>query len=375
MTELSRRTFIKGVAAAAALPQAALACAAVPNASNAVVAAGRRGPVAIASKNGLLKDKAGRTALETTFAMLSDAEHAKRSFATLESVVAGLGVVEENPDDHSVGLGGLPNEEGVVQLDASVMDGKTHKAGAVAAVEDIVNVARLAMCVMRYTRHSFLVGAGARKFGLELGFPQQELLTPEARAMWLDWKRKLSANDDWVAPPEGETPDAWKNAWTHGTIHMSALDGNGDLAAGTTTSGLSWKIPGRVGDSPVVGAGMYCDNEIGAAGATGRGEEAIANCAAFSMVRLMADGKTPAEACKIVMKRVADHAIPRGFVGKNNKPAFDLTFYALRRDGTYGSATMWKGKSGGDEFSVIDAAGPRLERSEPLFEGSADQDS
>ncbi len=370
--KLNRRSFLEGVAALSAVAAAPQLAAAAP-APPAPAAPG--GPIVVSSMNGLTKDAAGRTAVETAFALINDAEHAKKRFATLDAVVSGLAVVEENPDDHSVGKGGLPNEEGVVQLDASVMDGKTHRAGAVAAVEDIVNVARLAMCVLRYTKHSFIVGAGAKKFALELGFQQENLLTPEARAMWLYWRQRHSDRDDWIAPPDDEVPKSWVEAWTHGTIHMSALDGNGDFAAGTTTSGLSYKIPGRVGDSPVVGAGMYCDNALGSAGATGRGEEAIVNCAAFSMVRLMGDGKTPTEAAREVMKRVADHAVPRGFVGKNGKPNFDLTFYAVRKDGQYGSVTMWSGKDGGDKFAVMDARGARLERSEPLFEGSAQNDA
>ena len=176
----------------------------------------------------------------------------------VDAVVDGVTLVEDDPEDHSVGLGGLPNEEGVVQLDASVMGGKTGLSGAVAAIERIKNPAAVALKVMRYTDHCLLVGEGARRFARAHGFPEQELLTEEARKIWLYWKATLSDRDDWLPTDPAELPPNAKAMFgITGTINCCAVDRQGDLAGVTTTSGLAFKIPGRVGDSPLVGAGLF----------------------------------------------------------------------------------------------------------------------
>jgi N4-(beta-N-acetylglucosaminyl)-L-asparaginase len=318
-------------------------------------AAANARPVVIASANGHYDqaehpDRA--SAVEIATMLLRDPEHVKRPFGLLEAAVYGVAAVEDDPLEHTVGLGGLPNEEGVVQLDASVMFGPLHKAGAVAALENIQNPALVAMNVLRYTDHSLLVGEGAYRFARAHGLPHVDLLTDEARRIWLDWRQSHSDKDDWIPPPESEREPKREQ----GTIHLSCVDANGDLAAVTTTSGLAFKIPGRVGDSPIVGAGMYVDNDVGAAGATGRGEEAIVNCAAFSMVEAMRSGLAPTDACLHVLQKVDANARRRGLV-KDGKPTFDITFYALRKDGAFGSASMWKGKS----FAVMDGSGARHE--------------
>jgi len=355
----TRRTFLEsliaGAATAIGAPAALSAASQTTRADN-----GTPRPIVIASGNGYWdpdEHPGRRSAVPTTMEILRDPETAQRPFGLLEAVVAGVAVTEDDPLDDSVGLGGLPNEDGVVQLDSSVMFGPTHQAGAVAALENIQNPALVAMKVLRFTDHSFLVGPGAYRFARAHGQPHVDLLTEASREKWLEWKQSHSSNDDWIAPPASE--EAGDPARKHGTIHLSALDANGNLAAATTTSGLAYKIPGRVGDSPIVGAGMYCDNDVGAAGATGRGEEAIINCGAFSVVEGMRRGLQPVEACIEVLKRVDSQARKRGLF-ENGKPTFDITFYGLRKDGAVGAAALWEGKY----FAVMDgeSARPRHEQ-------------
>jgi len=364
-----RRTFLEGVAVAGAAAMTPACAAARPLARPARAAL----PVVISSGNGW-RDNSKRgerpprlSAVEVAHRMLLSDEVTAREFGLLEAVVSGVGVVEDDELDHSVGLGGLPNEEGVVQLDSSVMFGPTHQAGAVGAIENIQNPALVAMHVLRQTDHSFLVGEGAYRFARAMGLPHRELLTEAARKIWLDWKRGMSDQDDWLSPSGEEFDPELSERFTHGTIHLSALAASGDLAAVTTTSGLSYKLPGRVGDSPIVGAGMFCDNEVGSAGATGRGEEAIVNCGAFSVVQAMRAGRDPTEACLDVLEQVAAKAKLRGLV-ENGKPNFQLTFYAVRKDGAYGSAAMQEGA----HFAVShgSAAAGRHEPCAWLFETS-----
>lgn len=351
---ITRRRFLGGVAALSAAAAAPSSQAGNPRSApnRALPEAAGTLPVVIASANGWngdQKKKSGAphgSAVQTTMEMIRDPEWQKKTYGLLEAVVAGVGVTEADEDDHSVGLGGLPNEDGVVQLDSSVMFGPTHQAGAVGALENILHPAHAAMNVLKYTDHSFLVGEGAYRFARASGMPHTELLTEEAREIWFRWKQVHSDRDDWL-PPLPEEGDPAKRE--QGTIHLSAVDGNGDVACVTTTSGLSFKIPGRVGDSPIVGAGMFCDNDIGTAGATGRGEEAIVNCGAFSVVEAMGRGAEPGDACLEVLKRTATNAKKRGLF-KDGKPSFQLTFYAIRKDGAYGSACMLEG----GKFAIID---------------------
>jgi len=353
-SNLSRRSFLGGLAALSAASAAPAR------------AAGRRAqlPVVIASANGWHPKPGRGSAVKKAMKQLRKADVQARDYGLLEAIVDGVAVTENDEKDHSVGYGGLPNEDGVVQLDSSVMFGPTHQAGAVGAIENIKNPARAAMYVLRYTDHSFLVGKGAYDFARAFGMPHEELLTEEARKIWLYWKQSHSNRDDWFTPPDDEVDKDVLDRFTTGTIHMSAVDADGDVASVTTTSGLSYKIPGRVGDSPIVGAGMFCDNDIGGAGATGRGEEAIANCGSFAVVQEMGRDVEPTQACLNVMKVVAKNAKKRGF-WKDGKPDFQLKFYAVRKDGAYGSACMLEG----GEFAVMDGDSetPRHERCAPLY--------
>jgi N4-(beta-N-acetylglucosaminyl)-L-asparaginase len=309
---------------------------------------------------------------------------------TLEAAVAGVTLVEDDPEDTSVGYGGLPNEEGVVELDASVMHGPTRRAGSVAAVRNIKNVARLAKLVMEQTDHIMLVGEGALRFARAWGFQEMNLLTERARMAWIAWKQSLrdaEGNNNWTdgldSPAALQAAERLRQQFPHasdeliawaldvaanpptGTINCLALNSKGEISGVTTTSGLAWKIPGRVGDSPIIGAGLYVDQDVGAAGSTGRGEENIRIAGAHTIVEMMRQGMTPQEACLEALRRIA-----RNF--RNNTrllDRFDINFYALRKDGAYGAASLWdaRARRGGywsdARFAVNDGTGDsRLEK-------------
>ncbi|MFL5467050.1 MAG: N(4)-(beta-N-acetylglucosaminyl)-L-asparaginase, partial [Gemmatimonadaceae bacterium] len=290
---------------------------------------------------------------------------ARQNADTLDAILAGVNIQELDPEDQSVGLGGLPNEEGVVQLDASCMHGPTKRAGAVAALEDIATPSLVAKAVMDHTDHIMLVGAGAKKFALEMGFKEQNLLTEKSRRDWLRWKACLNPSDNWldtrsdsVRPPATASlpfDDPLHVKFTTGTINMNAVNANGDISSVTTTSGISWKVPGRVGDSPIIGAGQYCDNTVGAAGSTGRGEANIKVCGAFLIVELMRQGMSPDQACMRTIDRVIAMTEPR-LLDRNGRPLFDLQFYAVAKDGRFGSASAYDGY----RYAVADSSGARL---------------
>ena len=312
----------------------------------------RNGPVAIASANGV-------GAVELAHQRLREGAD------PVVAAVEGVGLVEADPDDMSVGLGGLPNEECVVELDASVMHGPTHKAGAVAALRDTVHAAAVALKVLQNTDHVMIVGEGAKRFARQHGFPAQDLLTDRAREAWLRWKMQLNDGDDWLDENQRDWNTDGATPRTTGTIHCSAVTADGDLGACTTTSGLSYKLPGRVGDSPIIGAGMFCDNEAGAAGATGRGEAVIQSCGSHSIVGLMAAGMHPTDACLEVAKTIARRSkLQRRLIDDNGRPRFDVKLYALRKDGKFGSASIWSGAS----FAVADADGARTEPAAFVYE-------
>jgi len=310
-------------------------------------------PVVIASANGL-------TAIDTAMGML------RRKADPLDAVIAAVNIVENDEDDGSVGRGGMPNEDGIVELDSCCMHGPSHKAGGVAALRNIANPSSVAKLVMQRTDHVLIVGEGALRFAKAHGFKEENLLTDKARAAWLRWKESLSDKDDWFAPKKADVEKgarargAFERTW--GTINCCAVDAAADIAGVTTTSGLAFKIPGRVGDSPIIGAGLYVDNAVGAAGSTGRGEANLQNCSSFLVVEYMRAGKSPEQACLDVLQRVADHTEPR-LRDKKGRPAFGLTFYAVHKDGRYGAASMWSGK----HYAVHDGTEARREDCAYLF--------
>lgn len=251
----------------------------------------------------------------------------------LDAVEKAANVTELDPEDTSVGYGGLPNEDGVVQLDASCMYGPAYKAGCVAALEGIKTPSSIARLVMERTDHIMIVGAGAQRFAIMHGFQVENLLTEKARMIWLKWKENHSDKDDWIPPADGIYKD--RTGRTYGTINVLGVDEKGNIAGITTTSGLSNKISGRVGDSPIIGAGLYVDNEVGAAGATGRGEEVIRTCGSFYIVSLMRQGMTPTQACVEACKRIIEI---------NKKLGVPVDFYdkfvAVNKKGEVGCASI-----------------------------------
>lgn len=257
----------------------------------------------------------------------------------LDAVEKSTNIVEIDPQDASVGYGGLPNEDGVVQLDSSIMDGKTYNAGAVACLENIKTPSSVARIVMERTDHILLVGKGALEFAKKWGFKEENLLTEKARKIWLKWKENLNKRDNWGPPAHLRDLkiSAKKDVvdFTYGTTNHLAVDKNGDIAGITSTSGLSWKIPGRVGDSPIIGAGLYVDNEVGAAGATGRGEEIIKSCATYYIVMRMRDGRTPQQACEDAIKMIAGKYKK---INPNYLPG--EKFVAINKKGLYGCAYL-----------------------------------
>jgi len=290
-------------------------------------------PVAVSSLNGLRAVKRA-------------AELILQGTDPLDAAIEGVKIQELDPKDNSVGYGGLPNAAGVVQLDASCMHGPTKRAGAVGALEGIKTPSEVAKLVLKYTNNIFLVGEGAKRFALSYGFKEEDLLTEESRQAWLKWRANLSPNDDWLDVPESERMVARPT----GTINLDVVTPTGEIASVTTTSGLAWKIPGRVGDSAVVGAGQYCDNDVGAAGSTGRGESNIKVCGGFLTVECMRRGMKPTDACLETLKRVVASTEPR-LLGEGERPKFGLNFYAVNKRGEFGAASLYPSR-----YAVFDGS-------------------
>ena len=312
---VSRRTFLGASGLAAAT-------VALPSSATAVPTRGTSRPAAVSSSNGL---PAVKRAMEL---MLGGAD-------TLDAAVEGVKIQELDPSDNSVGYGGLPNEDGVVQLDASCMHGPTRRAGAVAALEGIKTPSEVARLVLKYTDHILLVGEGAKRFALSYGLKEEDLLTPESRQLWLTWRANRGPDDDWLNVPENEPLVARPT----GTINLNLVNAKGEVSSVTTTSGLAWKIPGRAGDSPIIGAGQYTDNDVGAAGCTGRGEANILACGGFLTVEGMRKGLKPTDACLETLRRVVRLTPPR--LLKEGRPTFNLSYYAVNKRGEFGSGSLY----------------------------------
>jgi len=355
-------------------------------------------PIIVSAANGLAY-------LEAGFAIL------KNGGDTLDAALRVVKGPEDDPNDTSVGLGGLPNEEGIVELDSCCMHGPTRRAGSVGAVRNIKNVSLVAKAVMQHTGHVMLVGEGAERFAVAMGFPRENLLTDHSRKIWLLWK-EYHSSDDWWGPgladpnfqaPEDESGKPRSELFRQrfqqmeeraaelgiapalrreavrkvlfpptGTIHCSALNEKGEISGTTTTSGLAFKLPGRCGDSPVIGAGCYTDQDVGSAGATGSGEENIKVAGAHTIVENMRRGMTPQEAGMDTLKRIA-----RNYNNDMGKLKFvDMVYYILRKDGAYAGVSLWEGYSGssfGDDeahhIAVHEGGKPRLEKTTALLKG------
>jgi N4-(beta-N-acetylglucosaminyl)-L-asparaginase len=321
---------------------------------------------------------------------------------TLDAALRVVKGPEDDPNDTSVGLGGLPNEEGVVELDACCMHGPTRRAGSVGGVRNIKNVSLVSKAVMEHTGHVMLVGEGAERFAVAMGFPRENLLTDHSRKIWLLWKEYHSTEDWWGAgladphwqPPDtkpqadlmqerfrrleeraadlGIAPELQKDA-VHkvlfpptGTIHCSALNEKGEISGCTTTSGLAYKLPGRCGDSPIIGAGCYTDQDVGSAGATGSGEENIKVAGAHTIVENMRHGMSPLDAGMDALKRIV-----RNYNGDMKRLRFvDMTYYILRKDGVYAGVSLWEGSEPNKLHAIAVHDGTRRsEKTVALFKG------
>lgn len=324
-------------------------------------------PLVVSSGNGYqFKNGGTETCVERAFRMITEGAD------VLDAVIAGVNIVELDPQDDSVGYGGLPNAEGVVQLDSCVMHGPKRWAGGVAGLEGIRTPSLVAKAVAASTDHHLLVGEGAQRFARGMGMTiEPDLNTPNSRGKWLEWKRRtdpthyldptkrdglavtLQMAEEGILDPE--------HVW--GTINCNGMNAKGEICGVTTTSGLAFKIPGRVGDSPILGAGLYVDGEIGAAGSTGRGEANLYNLCSYLIVEELRRGKHPKDAGLEALKRVVSNTKEKRLLGPGGRPNFGLNFYVLDKQGRYAGVCM----SGRSQFAVCDEKGPRLEACEPLF--------
>jgi len=385
----SRRDFVKTSVLGAVAAGVASRAAGEDSTPQELATQSKR-PIIISANNGF-------NYLEDAFAFL------KAGGDTLDAALRVVKGPEDDPKDDSVGLGGLPNEEGVVELDACCMHGPTRRAGSVGGVRNIKNVSLVSRAVMQHTGHVMLVGEGAERFAVALGFPRENLLTEHSRKIWLLWKEFNSTGDWWgpgLADPHWQPPDSSKpqsELWLErieklhakaadlgiepeqqlaavrkvlfpptGTIHCSALNDKGEISGCTTTSGLAFKLPGRVGDSPIIGAGCYTDQDVGSAGATGSGEENIKVAGAHTIVENMRHGMSPHEAGMDALKRIV-----RNYNGDMNKLRFvDMTYYILRKDGAYAGVSLWEGYEPGKPHTIAVHDGTRRsENAVPMFKG------
>jgi len=383
----SRRDFVKtsvlGAVAAGIGAQAQEKEASSSSQARDAQAAARKRPIIVCANNGF-------NYLDDAFAFL------KGGGDTLDAALRVVKGPEDDPNDDSVGLGGIPNEEGVVELDACCMHGPTRRAGSVGGVRNIKNVSLVSKAVMQHTGHVMLVGEGAERFAVAVGFPRENLLTEHSRKIWLLWKEFHSTDDWWgpgLADPHWQAPAAKSNEqkpqadlWQEriqnlraraaelgiepehqlaavrkvlfpptGTIHCSALNDKGEISGCTTTSGLGFKLPGRCGDSPIIGAGCYTDQDVGSAGATGSGEENIKVAGAHTIVENMRHGMSPQEAGMDALKRIV-----RNYNSDMNKICFiDMTYYILRKDGAYAGVSLWEGYSKGHPHKIAVHDGAR----------------
>jgi N4-(beta-N-acetylglucosaminyl)-L-asparaginase len=331
-----------------------------------------RPPVVIASANGNHFRNGGReTCVEHAFSLIADGAD------VLDALVAGVTIVELDPEETSVGFGGLPNADGVVQLDASCMHGPRKRAGGVAALEGVATAARVAQLVLEHSDHHLIAGAGAQAFARRMGLSiEPDLNSPRSRTVWQEWRRRVDAigGIDEAAPSAlraielAMIADGWIDAnHFYGTINCNGVNASGAVCGGTTTSGLAWKIPGRVGDSPILGAGLYVDGAVGAAGSTGRGEANLYSLGSFLVIEGMRRGLHPKDAALEALRRIAANTVDPGLLNSRGRPNFNVNFYALDRTGAFAGVSFYQE----GRFAVCTHNGAETLACEPLFDGSS----
>ncbi|MFL6332402.1 MAG: N(4)-(beta-N-acetylglucosaminyl)-L-asparaginase [Pyrinomonadaceae bacterium] len=365
MNKMRRRDFLRaGAAAGVAAASAKSLSAGAP----AVLIQNVR-PAVVASANGnQFKNGGDETCVQRAFRLMTSGAD------VLDAVIAGVNIVELDPTDDSVGYGGLPNADGVVQLDSSCMHGPKKRAGAVAALEGVRTPSLVAKAVLEMTDHHLIVGRGAQEFARNVGFKiEDDLNTEHSRKLWLEWKRRTDPSH-YLDP--AKRAEVWRREGLkmvregliraehfYGTINCDGVNAKGEVCGVTTTSGLSWKIPGRVGDSPILGAGLYVDGAVGAAGSTGRGEANLYNLCSFLIVEEMRRGRSPKDAGMEALRRIKANTIEKRLLNRDGNPNFGINFYVLNARGEHAGVTMYEGA----KYAVCTDAGPQTLKCEPLL--------
>lgn len=368
----NRRDFVLG-GAAAGIAASTLSAA---QAQAPAVRRGRSKPVVVASRNGYTMRNGGdKSCVETAFEKIIAGDD------VLEALIEGVNIVELDPEDASVGYGGRPNADGVVQLDACCMHGPKKQAGGVAALEGIRMPSRVAKAVMDYTDHHLLVGKGAQEFARKLGFDiEADLNTERSREMWLEWKRRIDPRH--YLDPKQRADASHRIGLEmvregligedeyYGTINCNGVSPDGDVCGVTTTSGLSWKIPGRVGDSPLLGAGLYVDNAYGAAGSTGRGEANIYGLCSYLVVEELRRGESPKDAGMEALRRIRENTVEKRLLNARGLPNFNVNFYVINKAGDHAGVALYADPTE-SRYAVCTENGPELAPVEALFEGES----
>lgn len=380
---IDRRTFFHTGAATLAASAGLRSPTAARMGAPAVLTRQTVEPVVISDNSGYnFRNGGARNAVEEAYTRIVAGDD------VLDALIAGVNIPELDPEETGIGYGALPNEKGVIQLDACCMHGPLKRAGGVAALEGVRTPSLVAKAVMDHTDHHLLVGQGAQDFARNLGFTiEDDLNTPNSRRLWLEWKRRVDPSH-YLDPRRRGEPGAEEAArrqaglaaglamvreclipehsfW--GTINCDGIGPNGDICGVTTTSGLAWKVPGRAGDSPILGAGLYVDDDVGAAGSTGRGEANLYNLTSFLIVENMRSGMHPKDAALDGLRRIRDNTVEERLLNARRLPNFNIRFFALNKRGEYAGVSMYA--SGQTRFAVCTANGSSLLPLEPLLEG------
>lgn len=374
MSDMDRRRFIRSAAAAGvaiSAPDSLFGEGRAP----AVHAQDRVSPKVIADRTGYTsRDESGTNAVSRALRGITGGED------VLDALIAGVTIPERDPEETGVGYGGVPNAEGVVQLDAACMHGPRGWAGGVGALEGVRTPSLVARDVMAQTDHHLLAGDGAQQFARQMGYEIEDSLTTDnSLRIWREWKRRIDP-EHWLDPSERQ--EAGRRAaremireglvdrttyW--GTIHCAGITPSGDVSAVTTTSGLWFKVPGRVGDSPILGAGLYVDNDVGTSGSTGRGEANLYNLSSFRAVQLMRDGRHPKDAGMEALRRIRDSTRDPRLMDEEGRPAFNVRFFLLNKKGQHAGVAMYAGGDAEAEYALCTEEGAELRTFEPLLEG------
>ena len=385
---IDRRGFVKQASLSVALGAVVPAANDAPFPAPAIQAGARVKPVVISDFSGFNFRNGGRdNAVERAFRLITEGKD------VLDALIEGVNIPELDPEETGIGYGAMPNADGVIQLDASCMHGPKKRAGAVAAIEGVRTPSLVARAVADFTDNHLLAGRGAQEFARVMGFTiEPDLNTERSRRLWLEWRRRvdperwLDPNSPARKPPEGSRGDAdfaeralaagrsmvrdgllpEGSFW--GTINCNGINANGDICGVTTTSGLAWKIPGRVGDSPILGAGLYVDNEVGAAGSTGRGEANLYNLSSFLIVESLRRGMSPKDAGMEALKRIRANTVERRLLNSKGNPNFNIRFFVLNKRGETAGVAMYH--AGETKYALCNENGATSPELEPLLPGT-----